>query len=113
MGLFVAVGPRPTLNGDLRTWFKQTTARKPAESIKRHGDMMPGWLAGVQLLHVMSALIWRQLVMSRLQPALLAHKSLIKPRRRGHKRDPSRTLCAPFSLCGQGWIQSHPLAQTQ
>lgn len=46
----------------------------------------------------MSALIWHQLVRSRLQPAHLALKSMIKPRRPWAQDSLSRTLCAPF-LC--------------
>lgn len=53
--------------------------------------------------------------MSRLQPAPhLAQKSMIKPRRRGHRNSPSRTLCAPF-LCvarnGFSHIRLHRLSK--
>lgn len=78
--------------------LEQTTVRKPAEFIKCHGDTMLGSMTRVQLLHVMSALIWHQLVRSRLQPAQIAHKFVIKPRHPWVQESPSRTLCAPF-LC--------------
>lgn len=110
--------PRPTeavrmVSADGSSWFYglqthpewravhslgQTTVRKPAEFIKCHGDTMPGWMTRVQLLHVMSALIWHQLVRSRLRPAQIARNFVIKPRRPWVQESPSRTLCAPF-LC--------------
>lgn len=76
--------------------LRQTTVRKPAEFIRCHGDTMLGWMTRVQLLHVMSALIWHQLVRSRLQPAQNARKFIIKPRRPCVQEGPPRTLCAPF-----------------